>query len=75
MTHRMILNKGIYNGLLKDMQDAFYEDMLDDPDTAPSYSEWYDVRSDVYNFYYDMRGELWEDEYRKDRKNFGRLQD
>lgn len=54
------LNDGIYDGLLKDMQDALYEGVLDDSDVAPSYSDWYDIRSDEYENWYDTRSDVYE---------------
>ena len=54
------LNDGIYDGLLKDMQDALYDGVLDDSDDAPSYSDWYDVRSDEYENWYDTRSDVYE---------------
>lgn len=66
------LNDGIYDGLLKDMQDALYESVLDDSDDAPSYSDWYDVRSDEYEKWYDTRSDVYENWYdtRSDVYNF-----
>ena len=53
------LNDGIYDDLLKDMQDTLYEGALDDSDDAPSYSDWYDVRSDEYENWYDTRSDIY----------------
>lgn len=66
------LNDGIYDGLLKDMQDAFYEGVLDDSEDAPSYSDWYDVRSNEYENWYDTRSDVYENWYdtRSDIYNF-----
>jgi hypothetical protein len=35
------------------------EDVLDMVQGFGMYSEWYDTRSDVYGFKYDLAGELW----------------
>ena len=57
------LNDGIYEDLFDDMQDALYEGVLDDSDEGPSYSEWYDVRSEEYSNWYDSRSEVYSDWY------------
>lgn len=57
------LNDGIYDGLLKDMQDALYEEVLDDSEKAPSYSDWYEIRSNEYENWYDTRSDVYENWY------------
>lgn len=54
------LNDGIYEGVLEDMQKAIYEGVLDDSDAAPSFSDWYDIRSDEFENWYDTRSDVFD---------------
>ena len=60
----------LYDGVLKDDDEAgvpygdWYDTRSDEYGRwydcrSDVYSEWYDTRSDVYGFKYDLAGELW----------------
>lgn len=52
---------GIYDGVLEDMLDNYYDGILDDSDSASSYKEWMDTRSDEYGWWSDTRSDVYND--------------
>lgn len=57
------LHDDVYEDFFDDIKDSFYDGVLDDSDAAPSYSEWYDTRSDEYDNWYDTRSDIYDNWY------------
>lgn len=57
------LHEEIYEDLFNALKDSFYDGVLKDSDTGPSYSEWYDTRSDEYSNWYDTRSDVYDNWY------------
>ena len=56
-----VVKKEIYDGLLKEIKKYYYDGIIKNAKNHLQYSDWFDARSDCYNWWSDAREDVYSD--------------